>query len=213
MIFSDYWTRDITPKQQRLIIDYVDNDCKVYPEIAGYNNIQTAKRFLESHKGRVALQRYFEFKYDLNKHQVQHIITKIQLLRATYNPAKIIDKEGNLILDDDQDLSDLKEYAFCIDGIESKTVGFDKETGEPIKDFKIKLCNRDKAIEFISKIFRIGEEDDMDDDGEKNIFQMSDEERKREAQRLLKKAGPEYFKLITDGSNEKTNSQDKENDK
>lgn len=206
MIFNDSWTEGLTKKQQNLIIEYVLNECRLTQEIAEeakYKSIVSARNFLNSEKGRRAQRMYVEFQLDIKKDTVKLQAIRINLQRAFYNPANIIDAVGDFI-GDEKDLKKLGPLAYCIDGIETKVIGVNPVTGKKIIERKIKLCNRDKAMTFIEKAFKLFEEEEIDDLlGEKSIYEMSDEEREEKFKELVKKGGDDILKLIESAINRK----------
>ena len=179
MIFDDSWTTGLTQKQQSLIVDYVMNGCKVYPGIAGYKSLPQVKKWLDGEKGRRAVRAYCNFFFDKKKDVVKLQLLKIYLKRAFFNPADIINSKG-MILDEYRDnLKKLGDLSYCIDGIKLTT-----------QSLEIKLCDRDKARDFIVQLFKIME-DDFDEslDDEKSVFEMTDEERDEEIQKLVERTG------------------------
>jgi hypothetical protein len=187
MIFDDSWTQGLTKKQQNLIVDYVLNGCQFFQGAGGYKNKNNALKFLNSPEGRKALRKYAEFFIDCKKDLVKMRAIKLHTIRAFYNPADIIDKDGNFNLSDTEDLRKLGDLAYCIDGIETKEFYNDK--GIVIsKHIKIKICDRNKSIEFLSKVFHFDEEEKIEDFiGEKNVHEMSDEEIDADILKLIKK--------------------------
>ena len=207
MIFNDTWTEGLTKKQQNLIMEYVLNECKLTPEIVeecNYSSKTTAQKFLNSEKGRRAQRMYVEFQIDVKKDTVRLQAIRINLQRAFYNPADIINAEGGFVIENEKDLKKLGPLAYCIDGIESKVMGVNPVTGKKIIERKIKLCNRDKAMAFIEKAFKLFEEEEIDDLlGEKSIYEMSDEEREEKFKELVKKGGDNMLKLIESAINKR----------
>lgn len=188
MILNDEWTEGLTPKQQNIVMDYVINLGDVQAmDFHGYAGKNIIKKFLNSEKGRKAVRRYTEHKFDEKKDFVKMQLVKMYFARAFFHPGDIITPDGAFIDIDGEKITSLKQlgkYAYCIEGIETEIVGIDKKTGKEIKKVKIKLCNRDKALEKIGELFKIGIDDDEDND-EKSIFEMSDEEREAEIKKLL----------------------------
>ena len=205
VMINDSWTEGLTKKQQNLVVEYVLNEGKIFPGIGGYKLRSSAEKFLKSKKGRDAVRQYVEFQFGIRKEPLKLKLTKICMIRAMFNPADIIDAQGRFIIETENDLHKLGELAFCIDGIETKTLGFDKKTGKAIKETKIKLCDqngRHKAIDFLAKIFDLFSKEEIQENliGEKSVYEMSDDERDDELGRLLKMFGMKNVrKLITDG--------------
>jgi hypothetical protein len=180
MLFNDSWTKGLTPKQQNLVIEYIQNGCKPTPGLGTYKTVAAIKRFVNSEKGRRAIRAYANYFFDKEKELIKIRLLKMYLPRTFFNPADIIDSDGLLLPKYQENLKKLKDLAFCIDGIEKKETGYGTET-------KIKFCDRDKAKDFIVELFRIMEPDDEDEkDGyEKSVYEMTDEERDEEIKRLM----------------------------
>jgi len=179
MIFNDEWTEGLSRKQQNLVIEYVLNEGKVEPPMAGYTTSASIRNFFESEKGRKALIKYIEFKCDIKRPIVKHNLLKLHLKRAFYNPADIVTPNGtfrkNKYGEEITDLRELGDDAYCIDGI--------KVTD---KSLEIKLCDRNKSLEVVKQLFKIDQDED-DDLDEQSIFEMSNDEREQEIKRLIKK--------------------------
>ena len=76
----------------------------------------------------------------LSEHQVLNIIKTL----ATYNPADIIDRHGNLKLGPQQDLNDLGPLALCVSGIKRTRHGIE-----------IKLYDRTKAAAMLAQYLEL----------------------------------------------------------
>ena len=178
MIFSDDWTEGLTPAQEQLLIEYIQGGFETYDGIAGYRKV-SAEKFLFSKKGIDAQSKYVSFHFKLNRPKVREMIRRIQTQRAFYNPADIIDKNGNFKLEKNQELKDLGPNVYCVEGV--------KKTEEKnVSSTEIKLSNRDKAIEYLHKLYRLDEdEEDQDVIDGKSIYEMSDEERIQAIQKFL----------------------------
>jgi len=181
MLFNDFWIKDINVRQQNLVIEYLQNACQVFSGIGGYKNIQYVKSFLNSKKGRTAVRRYSEYLFDLKKDTVKLQLLKIYMIRTFYNPADILTADGELLPEYNDDLKNLNDLAYCIEGIEKTATGVRG-------NLKIKLCDRDKAREVIEKLFNIYDREDVDDNtGDISVFEMTDEERDLEIKYLIEK--------------------------
>lgn len=200
MIYNDEWTEGLNQKQQRTIIDYVLNEGQVSDEMKEYYSVTTIKKFLESEKGRKALHKYVEYKFDVKKPIVKMQLMKIHFYRAFFNPGDIITPEGAFIKKI-KSLKQLGPLAYCIEGIETKIIGYEKKTDKPIKEIKIKLCDRNKSLEIIKQLYKIGEEDEDTDLDEKSVFEMSDEEREDEIKRLIG-GDPKLIEFVKGGKEE-----------
>jgi len=181
MLFDDYWTQGLNDRQQQTIIDYVDNDYRIFPGIGGYKTAVYPSRFLKSQKGRQALIRYGEYMTGVRRETVKDRLTKIWLIRTCFNPGDIITPDGELNLPEGATtLKALDDFAYCIESIETS---YDR-LGR--KQIKIKLCDRDKAREFVEKVFRIHDTDlNEDATGKKPIYEMTDAERIAEIQEYI----------------------------
>ena len=188
MILNDDWIEGLNQKQQNIVKDYVLSQGKISDmEMHGYKSRTAIKKFLDSEKGRKAVKRFIEHKFDVKKDIVKAQLMQMHFTRAFFNPADIITPTGALVNIEGKPIQTLKQLgklAFCIEGIESEIIGTDK-MGKPISKVKIKLCDRNKSLEKVKELFRIGEDDDEDYD-EQSIFEMSDEEREEEIKKLLK---------------------------
>lgn len=187
MIFNDSWTEGLKPREQRLVVDYVLNGCVIKPELGGYKSYSSIKKFINSERGRLAVRAYCNYFFDKERDTVKLQLLKIYMQRAFFNPAEIINAKGMLKKEHEGDLKKLGDKAYCIDGIKVST-----------QSLEIKLCDRDKAMEFIAKLFDIyGENEPEKELNYKPVFEMTDEERDLEIEELNKKAGflpsPEDF--------------------
>jgi hypothetical protein len=189
MIFSDSWTEGLTKRQQNTVVDFVLNECQIKPGIGGYKNISAAKKFLNSPAGRKAVRMFAEFFMDTRKDFIKAKLIELFYIRGFYNPADIIDATGSFVIETEDDLHKLGKLAYCIEGIESEVTGMNPITGKPVRKIKIKLCDRNKSLEFLARLFDVFEKEKPPEEllGEKSVFEMSDEEREAEIATLLKK--------------------------
>ena len=186
MIFSDVWTKGLKEKHQKLVVDYVMDGCKIKSGQGGYKRIAVIKSFIESPKGRKAIRAYRDFFFDKKKDIVKMQLVKMNMERAFYNPADIINAKGKLLDKYKNKLTNLNGKAYCIDGIELTHGAY----GDSLK---IKLADRVKAQEFIIRVFKIFEDEDKENFlDEKSVHDMTDEERNAEIKKLMDKQ-----KLIT----------------
>jgi hypothetical protein len=210
MIYSDSWTEGLTSREQNIVIDYVLNECQLYDGIGGELTKGKAKRFLESEKGRKAVRLYAEFFTDTRRDYIKAKLVKLHFIRAFFNPADIIDAQGKFVIEDEKDLHKLGNLSYCIEGIKTEITGYNEKIGEPIKKIEIKLCSRDKSLEFLSKMFNIFDDEKSSSEliGEKSVYEMSDDERNAEIARLLAK-DPEFAKKLLP-ENSEVNIEDNE---
>jgi hypothetical protein len=181
MLFDDYWTQGLNDKQQQTIIDYVDNDYRIFPGIGGYKTSVYPSKFINSRKGRQALIRYGEYMAGVRRETVKDRLTKIWLIRSCFNPSDIITPDGELNLPEGATtLKALGDLAYCIESIKTTY----NKLGD--RQVEIKLCDRDKALQFIEKVFRIHDTDlNEDATGKKPIYEMTDAERIAEIQEYI----------------------------
>ena len=81
------------------------------------------------------------------KNTLHYEILHTYRVRAFYDPSDIIDENGGLIVSDLKELGDLTK---CIEGIETKP-GTNGEKIHRDDERKIKLCDREKALDQLSK--------------------------------------------------------------
>lgn len=197
MKLDDAWTEGLTKRQQNLIIEYIENEARLYPGIAGFDKPQAANRFLNSVLGRRALIKYVEHKLGIHRDTVKLRLVKIALIRAGFDPAAIIDAQGKFVIEDMKDLRKLGDLSYAIDGIQSRIVAIHPRTGEPIRETKIELANREKSWDFLAKIFKLFDDEKLEDlTGEKSVYEMSDDERDTEIARLIKGLSEEDLKKL-----------------
>jgi hypothetical protein len=198
LIYSDEWTEGLNTKQQNLVIDYVLNEGQIISDMEKYYSLRRVKKFFKSDKGRKAIRKYIEFKFDLKKDIVKMNLMKLHFTRAFFNPADIITPDGKFVDVDGEEIKSLRQLgklAYCVEGIESKVIGFDEKTGKAVKELKIKLCDRNKSLDVIAKLFKIGEDEEEIDTDEKSIYEMSDEERDEEAKKLIQ-SDPKLIEFV-----------------
>ena len=191
---SDTYDR-LSEKQKKAVDAYIENgfDIKDAAEKSGYS-VSNLSRWLKTEKARVCLKDYTLFLIDNKKDVLEYRIIDIYTIRAFYNPADIIDKDGFLIVDD---LKKLGHLAHCVDGIETEVKGIREikegpRAGEVEKlvKIKVKLCDREKALEQLSRYMQLMT-DKMEVSGQVDtvvkVWNLSRAERKARIKELLKK--------------------------
>lgn len=189
------------------------NDFEIISGMAGFSTVKSIQKFLHSPKGRLALRKYLEFKTDIRRSIAKYNIARMHFIRAFFNPGDIINSDGELIDGNEKPLNGrslkiLGELAFCIEGIESEIIGIEKTTNKPIRKTKVKLCDRNKSIDILTKLYKIFDESEDNDFDEKSIHEMSDDERFAEMRRLYKK-GVKLLEFKGDHESEEGNNNQK----
>lgn len=205
MLTDDLWREGLTPKQQNLIPELYFAKGNLTPEVwkaAGYSSGATAKKWKGTLQYRKAMRRFSELQTDSARDFTKAAGIDMLCKIAFYNPADIIDSEGKLLpkygrdVDGRDNLKKLNGFAVCIEGIETSI----NKMG--IKETKVRLvnmANRLKAFEMLSELLDFkGEnsEDYEDSDCEKPVYYMSDEERQKQIDKYLEKAGYKRIKKI-----------------
>lgn len=123
---------------------------KTYPDTNHENARIRASQLLTISNIKESVQDVMNMLLDSEKMVLEKKIIQMYMYRAFYNPNDILDKDGNLKVDDLKELP--IECQFSIEGIESKTTYGKDDT---IVDRKIKLANREKSLEMLSKYMQI----------------------------------------------------------
>lgn len=123
---------------------------KTYPDIKEENSRIAASQLLTNVNIKEAVQDVMNMLLDTEKMVLEKKIIQMYMYRAFYNPRDILDENGDLVVEKLKDLPEECQYA--IEGIESKTT-YSKD--DCTIDRKIKLANREKALEMLSKYMQI----------------------------------------------------------
>lgn len=144
----------LTDKQRMFIIEYINNDfngtqayLKVTPSVTPESAAVESSRLLRNVNIKQAIKDYLDEVLGQYKDTLEYEIIQTYKLRAFYNANDIVDKDGKLKIK--KDLRELGKLNKCIDGIE-KT--YNKSGNEIIK---IKLANRDNALEKLSMYMKL----------------------------------------------------------
>jgi phage terminase small subunit len=109
-----------------------------------------ASRLLTDANIKESIQDVMNMLLESEKLTLEKKIIQMYMHRAFYDPSDILDENGDLKVSDLKELPDSCRYA--IEGIESKTTYGKDDT---VIDRKIKLANREKALEMLSKYMQI----------------------------------------------------------
>jgi len=127
---ANYCTNHMNGKRAALIAGYSERSAGTYAgKLLAMPVVKNAiKEFVTIYLGRL-------------KEVISLQIVETERLRAFYNIGDIIDSEGRLVV---RNLKDLGPLQACIDGIETKIINGEKQ-------IKVKLADKDKAIDLLSK--------------------------------------------------------------
>lgn len=116
-----------------------------------------ANNLLKQEKIQKAINNYVDTVVEINKGRAKVNIIELQRSRAFYDPSKLLNADGSLKY---KTLDEVPaELRPVIDNIETRWFGKDAN----VKTTNVKLANRDKALEQLTKILRINEEADADE--------------------------------------------------
>lgn len=184
MLIFDYDAYDeLTPKQQKAITLYFEwnFNIRMAARRAKYSE-EAFRLFIKTPKARAILKAYAEYMLDEKKDTLEYQIVKVYMIRAFYDPADIIDDQGFLLV---KDLKELGELSQCVDGIEKSESWSDG--GGSLK-MKVKLCDREKALEQLCKYISIMKDSvEITRKGPIDLYRMSRKDRKKRTADLIKK--------------------------